>query len=358
MGAGQSVQIPKTMKRLVLVETNSDYKKVKLEVTEVDVPTPKPGQVLVRMAAAPMNPSDWGQWLTDDKTRPPLPLGIEGSGVVVAANGVLASRLIGQSVGVVGRGLGTYAEYVAVDTTQGVWPMPADLPIEDAASFFVNPYTAYAIVDTAKQHTKGKKCAFIHTAAASQLGQMMVKLCKDDDDITLVNVVRRADQAKILTDIGAKHVIVTDEPDWQTKLAAKIKQLNVTVAFDAISGDTCGILMSLLPPKGHLFLYGGLSGQPANGLSPLDLIYGEKKMHGFLLNTWITKGGAPTSSKGIVNLLMRTRAASAKVNPGLKAGGWASSTFRDITLDTVQANFVDMKENGITGEKIRIIFPK
>ncbi|KNC80430.1 hypothetical protein SARC_07218, partial [Sphaeroforma arctica JP610] len=310
-----------------------------------------------------VNPSDYGAWLTPQRgsdTNTATPIGNEGSGIVVAGNGLYASRQIGKKVGVVAvGGGGTYAEYVAVDATKGAWPMPDDLAIEDAASFFVNPYTAVGIVDTVKEYCKfhGKKASFIHTAAASQLGQMIIKLVGDDPEITLVNIVRREDQKKILTELGAAHVIVTDDKDWKEQLKNKIKQLDITVAFDAVAGDNTGLLLSMLPNKGHCFVYGGLSGKPVAGINPLDLIYRSKHLHGFLLNRWISEGGAPSATTNTVSLLMRTRAASAKVNPGLKHGGWASSTFTNIALEDVHKEFLDTKENGATGKKLRIMFP-
>merc|ERR1712151_1198354 len=107
---------------------------------------------------------------------------------------------------------GSYSEYVVADLLGGVFAIPDTVPVENAASFFVNPYTAIAIIDTVKQC--GSK-SFVHTAAASQLGQMIVKLSTQEGD---------------------KHVIVTtkDDESWKDELKTKIKELNATVAFDAV----------------------------------------------------------------------------------------------------------------------------
>lgn len=343
-------QAPAKQKRLVLVEPNANLDAAKLVVEEADVPKPRSGQVLVMMAAAPVNPSDFGSW----KSGPPgekLPrqIGNEGAGIVIASGGgVFARSLVGKRVGITitARGSGSYQQYVCVDALGSAFELDQSLPAEDCASFFVNPYTAVGIIDTVKQH--GQK-VFIHTAAASQLGQMIVKIAPSMG-VTVVNCVRREEQAELLKQLGAQHVIVEKE-GWQDELKALIKSLKITVAFDCIAGDMTGTLVGLLPPGSTTFIYGGLSEKPVGNIPIMDLIYKKKQVKGWLLTRWLMAGGP-------IKTLMRIRYASRIVNPGLKSGCWASSQFVDCTMEEMWPKFLamraDLGKGGFTGKKLRI----
>lgn len=342
--------IPETMKRLVLKEPAENIKDCKIEV-ETDVPVPKlqPNEVLVKVSAAAINPSDYGKWTRAAKEGCPLALGNEGCGTVVATGGSLTTKRvkIGAKVGIIApkNKQGTYSEYVALSATDGVFPLPETLPVEDAASFFVNPYTAIGILETAK--SAGSK-ALVHTAAASQLGQMMVKLAKTEG-MEIINVVRREEQAKLLKDLGASHVVVTSEDNWKDTLKSKIDELKATVAFDAVAGDGAGDLIKLLPDKGTLFIYGALAGA-AGGIDPIELIYKEKQIKGFFLTQWMTCGG------NMFMMVPRVMLASKKVNAGLGSGGWSSSQFKDTTLEKAKDDLVELLEGSATGKKLRIRF--
>lgn len=344
--------IPETMKRLVVKSPGDDIAGCVLAVETVPVPKPESGQVLVQMVAAPINPSDYGSWyLTKNLDSFPMAIGNEGSGTVVKVGPGLVTGLVygvGSHVGVVKPkgGQGTYSEYVVVSAYTGVFPLPKDLPIEDAASFFINPFTAVALFDTARQ--EGAK-AFVHTAAASQLGQMMVKLAATED-LEVINVVRREEQAQLLKDLGAKHIVVTsgEEETWKKELKDKIKQLHATVAFDAVAGRSTGDMLECLPNHGTVYVYGGLAGNASN-ISPMDLIYRCKKIKGFFLTSWIMAGGT-------ISMVLRMRSASSKVNSGLK-DGWSSSTFEDTTMEAAHGDLIKLLGSSITGKKLRIRFP-
>mmetsp|Transcript_31528 Transcript_31528/g.38554 ORF Transcript_31528/g.38554 Transcript_31528/m.38554 type:complete len:356 (-) Transcript_31528:56-1123(-) len=342
--------IPEKMKRLIIKETGGSVKDCKIEIeTDVPVPKPEPNQVLIKVAAAAINPSDYGSWTRYRPDQLPKALGSEGCGTVVATGkSFLATKRlpVGQKVGFVGlkNGQGAYSEYVVASATESVFAMPSDLPIEDAASFFVNPYTAIGILDTARSY--GSK-AFVHTAAASQLGQMMVKLAKQEG-VEIINVVRREEQAKMLRELGAQHVVVTQEENWKDTLKNKIDELKATVCFDAVAGDGAGELLNLLPNKGTLLIYGGLAG-PAGGIDPMQLIYKEKQITGFLLTNWIGHGGSMLFS------VPRMLLAGNKVNAGLH-GGWSSTQFKDTTLEKAQEDLVQLLEGSATGKKLRIRF--
>lgn len=359
MGTSQSFELPKTMRRLVLTKASPDLADAELQVEEVPMPVPAAGEVLIRVIAAPVNPSDYGEWShvvpSSGDTPQKKPIGKEGSGIVVAAGrGVYGNLCVGSKVGFVTnvKGQGAYAEYTTVNALQGVFPLPDSVPCEDAASHFVNPYTAYGFIDTVNERNKpvaGKRPGLVHTAAASQLGQMLVKLCKQED-ITLINVVRRQEQANTLRALGATHVVVTSEPGWEGTLAALVKEYSVQFAFDAVAGGLSGVLLDCLPYGGTLFVYGRLSNEGCSGIQPLDLIYRKKKLEGFFLTSWVTQGNG-------FDVMMRIRAATAKVHAGL-ANGWSSSQFVDCSIDDMWDTFCDMyKNSGFTNRKLRIRFP-
>lgn len=298
-----------------------------------------------------MNPSDYGEWKNITESFQPKPVGKEGSGIVVSSGGgVYANSCIGCKVGFVidSATQGSYSEFVTVDALKGIFPLPENIPVEDAASHFINPYTVYGIIDTVRStYTSGKgTLGLIHTGAASQLGQMMVKYCSQEK-ITLINIVRREEQKELLKSLGAQYVIVSDTPAWEDQLKELIKELNIRIAFDCVSGEMTGKLLSMLPSKSSLFVYGSLSGTPCSGIEPLDLIYRKKKVEGWLLPTWLLSGDP-------VTMMMRIRAATASVHSGLGKGGWAESQFDDCTMDTMIDRFRGLIADGFTGRKLRI----
>eukprot|EP00656_Telonema_subtile_P017788 TRINITY_DN19593_c0_g1_i1.p1 TRINITY_DN19593_c0_g1~~TRINITY_DN19593_c0_g1_i1.p1 ORF type:complete len:211 (-),score=60.26 TRINITY_DN19593_c0_g1_i1:234-866(-) len=192
--------------------------------------------------------------------------------------------------------------------------------------------------------------AFVHTAAASQLGQMLVKLCRQQGDLTVINVVRRKEQAALLKEIDSEAVTVCQaDDDWEAQLQALIRAHKCTVAFDAISGEMTGTLVQLLPPNSTTYVYGGLSGNPVGNVATMDLIYRSKKVEGFLLTNWI-------NPKDLMGALFRLRRAAALVNPGLRAGGWATSQFKDCSLEEMKESLEEMMGPGgsFTGQKLRI----
>jgi NADPH:quinone reductase-like Zn-dependent oxidoreductase len=201
MGTTTSIEAPKTMRRMICTGSAPEIADAKLEIEEVPVPVPRNGEVLIKVAASPVNPSDYGEWMRGVEEGVEVRAqrcGKEGSGVVIGSGGgVWANRMVGAKVGFsnLTGGQGAYSEYVTAGFNS-TFTLPASLPVESACSFFVNPFTAFGIVDTAK--SLGAK-GFIHTGAASQLGQMLVKLCspakvegrENPYAMTLINVVRR-----------------------------------------------------------------------------------------------------------------------------------------------------------------------
>lgn len=235
---------------------------LQLRFEHVSIADPAADEVIVRIEAAPINPSDLGLLLgpADISTlraegtagRPvltfdvpaarlagvtarlgqSLPVGNEGAGTVIAA-GADATALLGRRVGMLGGAM--YADHRKLKA-RDVVPLPEGASAADGASMFVNPLTALGFVETMRR--EGHK-AIIHTAAASNLGQMLQKLCLQDG-IPLVNIVRSEEQAAILRGIGATHVLNSRDADFHARLVEAIVETGATIAFDAIGGGTLG----------------------------------------------------------------------------------------------------------------------
>jgi NADPH2:quinone reductase len=233
---------------------------LELSLAEVPVLQPGPDEVLIRVEAAPINPSDLGLLFgaADMSTarqigtaeRPivtasipvglmkamtgrvdqSLPVGNEGAGEVVAAGSAApAQQLIGKTVAVLAGEM--YSQYRCVKVAQCL-PLPPDTPAAAGAACFVNPLTALGMVETMRRegHT-----ALVHTAAASNLGQMLNRLCLKDG-IGLVNIVRSRQQEQVLREGGAGFVCNSSEPTFLQDLADAIGATGATLAFDAIGG--------------------------------------------------------------------------------------------------------------------------
>lgn len=257
-----------------------------LRLTERPVPSPEDGEVIVRIAAAPVNPSDLMFLRGLYGVRKPLPVvpGFEGSGVVVAAGGGLGARaLLGRRVacGAGQDGDGTWAEYMRTRASL-CFPLLPGVDTEAGASLIVNPLTAYALLDLARSAR-----AVVQTAAASSLGRMILRLAARRR-LPLVHVVRRAAQVELLRGLGAEHVLDSSEPDFEPRLREICKKLEVDFAFDAVGGETTGQLMRAIRPGGRAIVYGALA-EAACQIHPGDLIFGDKRVEGFWLSSWLRR---------------------------------------------------------------------
>ena len=252
-----------TSKEIRSTVTKEGY--MEIAIIETQIPQPKENEVLVRMEAAPINPSDLGRLLShaadlsDIKTieenqifqikiklkerlmaplKPrlgqSLPLGNEGAGVVVDA-GSEAKEMIGKTVGLAGGGM--YCQYRCIPANNCLLMDDQTSP-EEAASSFVNPMTVLGFIETMK--LEGHK-ALIHTAASSNLGQMLIKICKTES-IPLINIVRNSGQIELLKNVGANLVCNTSDESFEDNLFANIKETGATLAFDATGGGNQGKL--------------------------------------------------------------------------------------------------------------------
>jgi NADPH:quinone reductase-like Zn-dependent oxidoreductase len=233
-----------------------------LELSLASVPVPEPGaeEVVVRVEASPINPSDLGLLVgaadmstakTSGTTEAPIvtakvpeagmkamagrldqsmPVGNEGAGVVIKTGSSEAAKaLMGKTVAMIGGAM--YAQYRSMKATDCL-PLPDGITPVEGASCFVNPLTALGMVETMRR--EGHK-ALVHTAAASNLGQMLNKICLKDG-IGLVNIVRSQQQADILRKIGARHIVDSGAPTFMSDLTKAVEETGATLAFDAIGG--------------------------------------------------------------------------------------------------------------------------
>jgi NADPH2:quinone reductase len=289
-----STAIPEMMQAVQLEQDGGP-----VTVGRVAVPRPGPGQVLVRMAASPINPSDLGfiaGGYGPARTYPVIP-GIEGSGTVAAAGpGLLPRWLVGRRVACARSSAsnGTWAEFMLTRASICV-PLQKNVSLEQGAMLVVNPMTALVFLDLIK---RGRHAAVVNTAAASQLGRMLVRLTAKQD-IPLINIVRRREQAGLLESLGARHVLVSSEPEFDTQLRDLAQRLKATLVLDAVAGDFTQRLIDAAPPESLILLYSNLARAPAS-ITPHSLWDAGKRVEGFYLAAWAAK-------QNILKILMLAR---------------------------------------------------
>ena len=308
---------------------------LELSLAEVPIAAPKPDEVVVRVEASPINPSDLGLLLavadmsaaksSGTPARPvvtaqvgpemlramagrldqALPVGNEGAGVVVnAGSSPEAQALLGKTVAIIGGAM--YAQYRVMKTALCLLLPPGTTPA-DGASCFVNPLTALGMVETMR--LEGHK-ALVHTAAASNLGQMLVKLC-NNDGVGLVNIVRKPEQAALLRGLGAKFVCDTSAPTFRDDLTNALVETGATLAFDAIGGGKqAGQILACMEIAANktakefsrygstthkqLYIYGGLDRAPTEFNRAFGMAWG---IGGWLLTPFLQKIGNEAGQK-------------------------------------------------------------
>ena len=331
-----------------LFTTLGDDGKLTLELQEKTFPEPTGNQVLVKMEAAPINPSDLAiltsaadfenadysegkvvatmpePFFSGQKARhgQRLPAGNEGAGTVVATgDGDAAKALMGQRVACVP---GTAFSQYAIADTMMCLPL-GDHSAKDGASSFVNPMTALGFVENAKMD--GAK-AILHTVGASNLGQMLNRICLEDG-MGLVNIVRKDDQVQLLKDQGATHVVNSSDDDFMEQLKAAIEETDAYYGFDPIGGgkmvDHCFKAMEQVAvakmtefsrygsnQQKRMFIYGRLD----MGQTVLSPSYGFGwTLSGWLLTPFLANAGMVTvmrMRKRVLDNLTTTFASSYK----------------------------------------------
>ena len=364
-----------------LISTISEDNKLEIALREIEIPQPGENQVVIRIEAAPINPSDLGvMFSVADMTtasqsgtadRPAIradvpakfmgavkkrigkaiPVGNEGAGTVVAAgSSAAAQNLMGKTVAFIGGG--SYRKYVCANVQNCLELEPGTTAVEGASSF-VNPLTALAMVETMR--AEGHK-AIVHAAAASNLGQMLNRICIADG-IDLVNIVRKPEQEALLRDLGAKYVVNSSSDSFMADLTNALIDTGATIAFDPIGGgrlasDILACMEAAVSRNmteysvygsdiyKQVYIYGGLDRGPITLSRTFGFAWG---VNGFLLFNALGKLSKET------NIAMRKRvAAEIKTT-------FASHYTHEVSLaGALQLDAISTYSRLATGEKFLI----
>ncbi len=274
------------MKGIVLSQYNKNIIRALLSLKTLEKPLRKPasGEVVIKIHAAPCNPSDiafmqGGYNIV--KTLPSI-MGFEGSGTVVEA-GAEAGELIGKKVScfVQEDTDGTWADFL-ITKKENVIVLKEEMDMDQAACFTVNPFTAYGMMDIAKVN---ESKAIVLNAAGGRVPEIMRTLAHINDMET-INIVRKEETAVRLQNEGVKYVLTETSEDFDHELKTLCNKLNATTAFDAVGGSLAGKMFNAMPLESELVIYGGLSNKPVSGLNTLNLIFNQKFIYGFSLPHW------------------------------------------------------------------------
>ena len=361
-----------------LIKKNGE---LELSLAEVAIPEPAADEVVVRVEASPINPSDLGLLVgavdmttakaSGTKDSPvitakvpeaamstmagrldeSMPVGNEGAGVVVKTGSSDAAKaLMGKTVAMIGGAM--YSQYRCLKVAECL-PLPAGITPAEGASCFVNPLTSLGMTETMRR--EGHK-ALVHTAAASNLGQMLNKICLKDG-IGLVNIVRSSEQAEILRKIGAKHIVDSTAPTFMNDLTNALVETGATLAFDAIGGGklagqilTCMEIAVNKTAKVYsrygssvhkqVYIYGALDPRPIELNRAFGMAWG---VGGWLLTPFLQKIGPAESAR------LRQRVVSE-----LKTT-FASHYTQVVSLqEALQLNHIAVYAKRATGEKYLI----
>lgn len=267
-----------------------DGKPESLTVMQVPVPHPGPGEVLIRVFASPINPSDllFIRGLYAFQKPVPIIPGFEGSGTVIEAGSgamprFLRNRKVACTTAAPHISSGMWAEY-AVTSAQLCVPLREGITLEQGATMLINPLTAWALLDEARS---GGHRAVVQTAAASALGRMIVRLARRFS-VAVINVVRRPEQVALLHRIGAEHVLNSNDQAFAANLRQLCHEVRATLAFDAVGNELSLLLLRALPNGSRLVVYGALSLSPCQA-DPSSLIFEDKRVEGFYLSSWLQR---------------------------------------------------------------------
>ena len=351
---------------------------LELSLVEVATPAPGPDEVVVRVEAAPINPSDLGLLLgpadmsqarasgtpTDPRVTAPIPQGLlptqadrfdqpmavgnEGAGVVVdAGSSEAAQALLGRTVATLAREM--YSQFRVANVAQCL-PLPEGTTPAEGASCFVNPLTVLGMIETMRLegHT-----ALVHSAAASNLGQMLQKVCTDEE-IELVNIVRRPEHVDLLRDIGARYVCDTSAPSFEEDLTSALTESGATLAFDATGGGRLASqILSCMEAAAQanspgfnrygssvhkqVYIYGGLDTSPTVLHRSYGMAWG---IGGWLLTPFLQRVGPKVAEQ------MRQRVANEVKTT------FASRYAREISLaEVLDLDHIAVYNQRATGEK-------
>ena len=351
--------------------------KLLIYIESTEIPEPKEDEVLIRIEASPINPSDLGLLIgpadvssmavsgegeaavvtmdipegllrmLDTRLDQSLPVGNEGGGVVVKAGSNELEDLVGKTVGVAGGSM--YSQYRCVNAAS-CFVMNEGVTSAESASCFVNPLTALGMVETMRLENHS---ALVHTAAASNLGQMLIKICLDED-VPLVNIIRKEEHVTMLTDLGAKYVCNSSKETFMQDLVKALVETGATIGFDATGGGKlAGQILTAMEIAANqtateynrygsntfkqVYIYGGLDRSPTT----LNRAFGFSwSLGGWLLTPFIGRIGPE-----------RFEELKQKVADEIKTT-FASHYTKEISLaEVLQPENIEVYAKQATGEK-------
>ena len=355
--------------------------RLELSLADIETPAPGPDEVVMRVEAAPINPSDLGLLfgpadmskaeasgtpdnplisapippqllpMVADRFDQPMPVGNEGAGVVVeAGSSAAAQALLGKTVAAIGRDM--YVQSRVLNVAQCLLLHDGTTPTE-GASCFVNPLTVLGMVETMRLEGHS---ALVHTAAASNLGQMLQKICLDED-IGLVNIVRRPEHVELLKSIGARYVCDTSTASFADDLTEALSETGATIAFDATGGGLlasqvlgCMEVAAMANNPGfsrygstvhkQVYIYGGLDTSPTELRRNFGMAWG---IGGWLLPPFLERIGPEAAGR------LRQRVADEVTTT------FASSYAKEISLaEALDLDNIAVYNKRATGEKYLI----
>ncbi|WP_208353925.1 alcohol dehydrogenase catalytic domain-containing protein [Pseudaestuariivita rosea] len=303
------------------IEQSSDW----LEPADIPVPQPGAGQVLIKLRAASVNPSDL-HFIKGEYGQPRVkgkPAGFEGCGDVVATGENAGFIQEGMRVAfvVAPSGSGAWAEYALTDATNCI-PLRDDISDEDGAAQIVNPLTAMAMVDIAAEASD----AFIVTAATSQLGKLMLGLARDKG-LKAIGTVRRDDPIDHLKDLGATEVLNVLAPDFRDNARQIFSDLKPRVMLDAVCDQTSADMFFAMPFGARWVSYGKLNAEAPKLGEMGQFIFMQKRIEGF----WLTKWFQDTP-------IEKQMAAIAEVQARFADGRWKTDVSATLSLSQVMEN--------------------
>jgi NADPH2:quinone reductase len=312
-----------------------------LRIDQRTVPELNQNEILIKVAASPINPSDLAflEGSYHSEKNPPVVPGFEGSGTVVATGkSLMARNLLGKRVACLSQDTadGVWAEYM-VTTSRLALPLHKSVSLEHGAMSVVNPLTAISLMNIAK---KGRHKAIVQTAASGTLGQMIYRLSRKEG-IRVINVVHREAQVEMLKKLGAEIVLNSNEQEFQQKLHDICHEYESHLAFDAVAGPLSFQLLEAMPPESKVTVYGGLS-QEVVMANPIQLIFHNKTIDGFWLTEFL-------SSMNLLQILKIWRRAQKLLSNELRSEIRVQYPLKDIHKAVLDY------QSQMTGGKVLII---
>ena len=255
-----------------------------LKLTDVEMPRPLDNDVIIKVHAAPVNPSDIAfiQGVYNViKSLPAVP-GFEASGIVVDA-GDNAKSLIGKKVScfVQDDRSGTWSEFVVANMNDVIL-LKDEMDMDQAACFTVNPFTAYGLFEIVL--IRGSK-AIIQNASGGQVASL-IRMMATEHSIKVIDIIRKRESADKLVNGGAKYVLVETDENFKENINTLAEELEATVAYDAVGGSLSGLMYNSMPADSELVVYGGLSSKPISEIDVMEVIFKNKIISGFNLMDW------------------------------------------------------------------------